>query len=42
LTETQKTALTSTAYRENLGLPDNQEMRIPVVGYTGHRMAYRS
>lgn len=42
LTETQKSALTSTKYRENLGLPDNSEMKIPVVGYTGHRMGYRS
>ena len=42
LSETQKTALTSTKYRENLGLPDKSEMRIPVVGYTGHRMGYRS
>lgn len=42
LTDTQRSALTSTAYRENLGLPDNSEMRLPVVGYSGHRMAYRS
>ncbi len=25
-----------------LGLPDNREMKLPVVGYTGHRMGYRS
>ena len=42
LTETQKSALTSSAHMANLGLPDNSEMRLPVVGYTGHRMAYRS
>jgi len=42
LSEAQKTALTSTKYRENLGLPDKSEMRLPVVGYSGHRMAYRS
>ena len=42
LTETQKSALTSSKYRENLGLPDRSEMRIPAVGYTGHRMGYRS
>ena len=42
LSETQKTALNSSKYREMLGLPDNTEMRVPVVGYTGHRMGYRS
>jgi hypothetical protein len=42
LTISQRSALNSTAYRENLGLPDNSEMRLPVVGYTGHRMAYKS
>ena len=42
LSENQKTALTSTKYREMLGLPDNTEMKLPVVGYTGHRMGYRS
>jgi len=42
LSETQKTALTSTKYREMLGLPDKTEMKLPVVGYTGHRMGYRS
>ena len=25
-----------------LGLPDKTEMKLPVVGYTGHRMGYRS
>lgn len=42
LTETQKSALTSSKYRENLGMPDKSELKIPVVGYTGHRMGYRS
>ena len=42
LSETQKSALNSTKYREMLGLPDNTEMKLPVVGYTGHRMGYRS
>ena len=42
LTETQKSALNTSVYRANLGLPDNAEMKIPVVGYTGHRMGYRS
>ena len=42
LSETQKSALNSAKYRENLGLPDNSQMNLPVVGYTGHRMAYRS
>jgi len=37
-----KSALTSNKYRENLGLPDKANMRIPVVGYTGHKMGYRS
>ena len=42
LSETQKSALTSSAHLQNLGLPDNSEMRLSVVGYTGHRMGYRS
>jgi len=42
LSENHKSALTSTVYRDNLGLPDKAEMKIPVVGYTGHRMGYRS
>jgi len=25
-----------------LGLPDKNEMKLPVVGYTGHRMGYKS
>ena len=36
-------ALNSSAYREMLGVPDTKnEMRLPVVGYTGHRMGYRA
>lgn len=42
LSERQKSALTSTSYLQELGLPDNSEMRLPVVGYSGHRMAYKS
>ena len=42
LSDTQKSALNSNKYREMLGLPDKTEMKIPVVGYTGHRMGYRS
>lgn len=42
LSENQKSALTSSAHLANLGLPDNSEMRLPVVGYSGHRMAYKS
>ena len=42
LSEPHKSALTSTAYRQSLGLPDKSEMKIPVVGYSGHRMAYKS
>ena len=44
LSETQKSALTSNAHRNNLGIPDpsKAEMRLPIVGYSGHRMAYRS
>jgi hypothetical protein len=42
LSQNQKSALNSTKYREMLGLPDKSEMKVPVVGYTGHRMGYRS
>lgn len=35
-------AMTSQKAREEQGLPDNQQVKIPVVGYTGHRMGYRS
>lgn len=42
LSETQKSVLTSGAYLQELGLPDKSEMKLPVVGYTGHRMGYRS
>lgn len=38
------TPLNSTAYREMLGVPEakKNEMKTPVVGYTGHRMGYRA
>jgi hypothetical protein len=42
LSETHKSALNTTKYREMLGLTDNTQMNLPVVGYTGHRMGYRS
>lgn len=35
-------ALHSNKAREDQGLPDNQKVCIPVVGYTGHRMGYKS
>lgn len=35
-------AMNSQKHREEQGLPDNQKVQIPVVGYTGHRMGYRS
>ena len=39
----RQTALNSSSYREMLGVPDaKNEMRLPVVGYTGHRMGYRA
>jgi hypothetical protein len=40
----EQSALNSSKYREMLGVPDsaNNEMRLPVVGYTGHRMGYKS
>jgi hypothetical protein len=40
----ETSALNSSAYREMLGVPnkDNNEMKLPVVGYTGHRMGYKS
>ena len=40
----EQSALNSSKYREMLGVPDkdNSEMRLPVVGYTGHRMGYKS
>jgi len=34
--------MSSTKNREAEGLPDNTKVAIPVVGYTGHRMGYRS
>ena len=42
MSEAQKSALNSSKYREMLGVPDKQEIKLPVVGYTGHRMGYRS
>ena len=42
LSQTQKSVLTSGSYIQALGLPDKNEMKLPVVGYTGHRMGYRS
>lgn len=35
-------AVTSTKAREEAQLPDNTEVKIPIVGYGGHRMAYKS
>ena len=35
-------ALTSNKTREDTKMPDNTKVQIPVVGYTGHRMGYRS
>lgn len=35
-------AMSSNKAREDAGLPDNQKVQIPIVGYTGHRMGYKS
>jgi hypothetical protein len=35
-------AMNTNKAREEAHLPDNQEVRIPIVGYGGHRMAYKS
>lgn len=35
-------ALTSQKYRQEQGLPDNQDIKIPIAGYTGHRVAYKA
>lgn len=35
-------AMSSNRNRDAQGLPDNTKVQIPVVGYTGHRMGYRS
>jgi len=35
-------AMNSTNGREEAGLPNKGEVKIPVVGYLGHRMAYKS
>ena len=42
--EKKDTPLNSSAYRASLGVPESNksEMRIPVVGYTGHRMGYKA
>jgi hypothetical protein len=34
--------MSSTVARQEAQLPDNTEVKIPVVGYSGHRMAYKS
>lgn len=35
-------AMTSNKHREDNKMPDNTKVQIPVVGYTGHRMGYKS
>jgi hypothetical protein len=35
-------AMNSNKSRDEIGLPDNTKVQIPVVGYTGHRMGYKS
>ena len=35
-------AMTSNKHREVNKMPDNTKVQIPVVGYTGHRMGYKS
>ena len=35
-------AMTSNKAREEAKMPDNTKVQIPVVGYTGHRMGYKS
>ena len=35
-------AMSSTTGKEEAGFPNNSEVKIPVVGYSGHRMAYKS
>ena len=35
-------AMTSNKHREVNQMPDNTKVQIPVVGYTGHRMGYKS
>ena len=34
--------MTSNKAREDAQMPDNTKVQIPVVGYTGHRMGYKS
>jgi len=35
-------AMESNKAREQAGLPNNQEVKIPISGYQGHRMGYQS
>lgn len=35
-------AMSSTKARDEAQMPNNTEVKIPVVGYGGHRMAYKS
>ncbi len=42
MTDGFQNAIVSTKHREENGLPDNQELRLPISGYTGHRMGYKS
>ncbi len=42
LTPGYQIAMASTKSRKDAGLPENSEVYIPVVGYGGHRMAYKS
>ena len=35
-------AMTSNKHREVNQMPDNTKVQIPVFGYTGHRMGYKS
>lgn len=42
MTNGYQSAMESTKARQEAGLPDNTEVRIPIVGYQGHRMGYRS
>jgi hypothetical protein len=35
-------AMESNKARDQAGLPNNQEVKIPISGYQGHRMGYQS
>ena len=35
-------AMTSNKHREDQKMPDNTKVQIPITGYTGHRMGYKS